>query len=277
MCRARAAIALAEHASDDNVQAALLAAAKEDSFWAVRQEAIRALASASGDTVRQTMIDVARSDAKADVRQEAIRQLGRMSHDDTRAALRHIAADDQSYQSVAEALRALAKVDRDNCAADLLAALESPSHRDVILNAACDCLIDLKHAEASERVQALLRETADPDRKVQMISALARLRSDDPATVELLKEQIDHRRPSVRRRAFDALADLGDPRAIDWLQARREKEEQPGMVRAVDEAIEKLRGKERDLEKLRGEVESLRRKNEQLEERLKKLEEAAAK
>ncbi len=277
MCRARAAMDLAEHAKKDTVQEAVLTAAKGDSFWAVRQEAIRALASANGDDVRQTMIDVAQSDAKADVRQEAIRQLGRLPHDDTRAVLRRIVANDPSYQSVAEALRALLKVDRDHCAADLLTALETPSHRDVILSAACDCLIDLKHAEAAERIQTLLRETADPDRKVLLIAAVSRLRSDDPATVDLLKEQIDNRRPSVRRRAFDALADLGDPRAIDWLQERRGKEEQPGMVRAVDGAIEKLRGKERDLEKLRGEVESLRRKNEQLEERLKKLEAAAAK
>jgi hypothetical protein len=98
----------------------------------------------NGDKVRDALIEASQRDAKAQVRREAIRSLASFSHDSARQAIRAvIAQQDQSYNSVAEALRTLVKIDRGGCRGELVAALRTPSHQDVILRAACDGLVEL--------------------------------------------------------------------------------------------------------------------------------------
>jgi HEAT repeat protein len=109
------------------------------------------------------------------------------------------------------------------------------------------------------------------------ISALARLQPEDPKYLAQVREQLANDRGHVRRSAADALVDLGNPVALAWLLERRGKEEMPSAIRAFDQSIEKLRGKERNVQQLQKELEQLRQQNRQLEERLKKLEEAASK
>ena len=59
-----------------------------------------------------------------------------------------ISHDDPSYYAVADALRTLAQVDRAGARDDLLAALDRPSHHEVILKAACDGLAELGDEDA---------------------------------------------------------------------------------------------------------------------------------
>ena len=142
----------------------------------------------------------------------------------------------------------------------------------VLLRAACDGLVDLKDAAAAEKIAAMLKSPQPPERRIVLLGGLARLKGGDAAVVKQVEEQLSNDRVSVRRAAVESLVSLGQPTAIPALQARREKEQHRGTVRDIDEAIVKLRDKDKSAEDLRKEVDALRKKNEDLESRLKKLE-----
>lgn len=263
---------LAEDVKEPDVAAALGRAATADPFWAVRQEAVQALAKSNTEDVRRVLLQVALKDSKSAVRAEALGALGGFPHDDARSALRTAIREDRSYVAVAKALRALMKVDRNGCLPDLLAAVETPSHNEQVLLAAVDGLVELKSTDAVPRLVAQLDRRPDPHRRTVLIASLARLKPDDPAYLDRLKESLGNERVFVRRASVDALVALGNPTAISWLTEQRGREQQRSLITAIDEAIEKLRQKSNDLETLRKELDELRRLNRQLEERLKKLE-----
>jgi aminopeptidase N len=280
MCRVQAIEGLSQFPGleDNDVLDALAKAARADSFWAVRQEALKALGKFSGDKPRDTLIEAARHDVKSKVRIAAIQTLSSFSHDSTRAAVRAIIQQDQSFFAVAAALRTLVKIDHDGCRADLILALGVPSYQEVILRAACDGLAELKDQSAVPALLALETQASSAQRRVVLIGALARLKSDDASIVTRLDKQLDNSRPMVRSAAVEALVNLGDPRAIEPLVARRAKEKGYGRLsRAIDEALTKLRAKQGTLDELSKQVESLRNQNRLLEERLQKVEAAIKK
>lgn len=272
MPRVQAVLQLAEDVKEPDVAAALTKAAQTDGFWSVRLEAVKALAKTNGDAVRKTLLEIAVKDPKSAVRTEAISALGAFPHDETKAALRQMIQNEKSYPAVAQALRSLHRVDRERCEADLLAALGQESHNEVILHAAADGLVDLKSTAAAGKLTEILGQKLDPQRRVIVVAALARLKPEDAPSVDRLREQLGNERSFVRRAAIDALVSVGQPRTIAWLTEQRGKESSRGMIQSIDEAAEKLRGKSNDLGTLRKELDELRRLNRQLEERLKKLE-----
>ncbi len=244
MCRIEAIEGLSQFPDleDADVLEALAKASRADSFWAVRQEAVKALGKFSGDKPRDSLIEVALHEVKSTVRIAAIEALASFKHDTTRAALRAVIQQDRSYFAVAAALRTLVKVDRDGCRADLLAALGVPSHREAILQAASEGLVDLKDLSAVPVLLALENQPSSALRRVIVIGALARLKSDDASIVARLDKELDNSRPMVRGSAVDALVKLGDPRAIELLVARRAKEKRYGRLsRAIDKALVTLR------------------------------------
>jgi aminopeptidase N len=265
---------LAELKGDAEAERALAAASQSDPFWAVRQEAVKALGKRNGDEARQALLRAAREDAKSFVRREALAALAAYSHDDTRAALREAIDKDSSYFAVAEALKALAKVDRDACRPVLVAALARDSERDVILKAAIDGLVELKDTSAAEPLAKMLDQPLSPTRRGAVIAGLARLRPDDSASLERLHGQLANERTSVRRAAVEALAKAGSLASIDKLQELRGEEEVPSMLSAIDQSLEELRKRLSDGDALRSEVEKLRQQNQRLQERLEKLENA---
>lgn len=277
LARVQAVQGLAEHMEQRDAVAALLTAAKEDSFWAVRHEAVKVLGKCSGDDVRAALIQAAKGDPKSFVRREALVALHNFAHDDTRAAARQALASDESYFAAAEALRCLVKIDRDKCRDLLLAALQRPSHEEVLLRAACDGLIDLKEKSASEPIARLLEGQVTPQRRAILTAALARLKPDDPAALDRVHGLLENDRVQVRRSAIEALAAIGNPASLDRLQALRAKEESPRVITAIDEANLKLRERLQQNDTLRQELERLKKQNQQLEERLKRLEQPAAK
>jgi aminopeptidase N len=278
ICRVQAIEGLAAFPRDDDVSAALIKALRSDNFWAVRQIAAQTLGKLTGNSVRDALIESAAHEAKAQARREAIKSLASFSHDSSREAVRSVIKNDQSYYAIAEALRTLVKIDRSGCRAELLAALRTPSHQDVILKAACDGLVELKDRAAEEEISTLLDQPGGPMHQAILLGALARLKSDDANVFDRLSKQLDNHRASVRRATIDALVSLGDPRAIAILQARRAKEQDPArLLRAIDDGIEELRTKERNLDALTKEVEALRNQNRLLDERLKKLEDSRKK
>jgi aminopeptidase N len=272
MCRFRAAKALAEHGGEKDVLKALAQAVGEDRFWGVRQEAAKSLGKFKGDAARDALRTAAAGDDKSFVRREALKSLGKFKDDATRETLRTAIATDRSYYAIAEALKSLEKVDRANCLDEHVAAAGVISHRQVVLKAAIDGLAKLKDPQGGERLSALLEEDVTPARRAVLIGGLARLKPDDGEILQQLRAQLENDRRNVKRSAIDALVAIGDPGAIDVLLEARQRQETSGMVRSIDEAIEKLREKNKGIEQLQKQLEQLRQQNRKLEERLKKLE-----
>ncbi len=273
LCRYRAAGALAQWAKHDDVRDALVYAARQDSFWSVRQVAAKSLAKFKGEQVRNKLNVIARTDVKSKVREEAVKSLSNFSHDETRGTLRHLIEEDPSYATASQALRTLVKVDRKNCKADLLAALDRSSHQESILQAAVDGLVQLKDLSCEARLYEMLQQKISPKRRVIVIGALAKLNPESDKARDLLFAQLDNDRRQVRQSAVTALTKVGGSSAIAALQTRRGKEPSQRLIEKIDEAIKEIETKQRDQDKLRQQVDSLRKQNQSLEERIKKLEE----
>lgn len=275
--RAEAARGLAEWKTDPAVVAALAAAAKGDAFWGVRQEAVKVLGQSSGDAARTALIEAAKNDPKSFVRREALVALGNYAHDDSRAAARHAVEHDPSYYAVAEALKCLTKIDKANCREALLAALPRESHRDVILLAAGDGLVEIKDASAAEQLTAMLGGKLTPGRRNAIIGCLARLKPDDAEALARLHAQLKNDRTSVRRAAVETLATAGNTSSLEELAQLRQREELPGMIRTIEETQTKLKDRLSGHNSLRDELDKLRKENEDLKRRLEKLEQPAGK
>jgi aminopeptidase N len=271
MCRFRAATALAKLNEDQDVLAALAKAVREDRFWAVRQEAAKSLGKFKGDVARRALLKAA-GDEKSFVRREALKSLAKFKHDDVKQALRTAIKTDGSYYAVAESLKALQQVDHDNCLPEHLDATQLVSHKQVVLKAAIDGLVKLKDPQSSQHLSELLDRDNSPERRAVLIGGLARLKPDDESVLERLHAELDNDRRNVKKAAIEALVAIGDPSAIDILLEVRNRQDTPGMDRAVDEAIDKLREKSQGMGQLQKQIEQLRQQNRKLEERLKKLE-----
>lgn len=276
ICRFRAVRGLAKLAGENAVRDALAEAARGDKFWAVRQEAVRALGNFGGRAARDALLRAARQDCKSFVRREAIKTLAKFPHPKTRQALRRIIRHDRSYYAVAEALRALVQVDRAGCRPELLEAMQQESLQQVILKAAAEGLAELGCREVAEQFQTLLDGPCPPRRRAAVMNALARLGEGDPKVTEALGRHLDDARPWVRRAAGEALGKTGDRAAIDRLLARRRRETALSVLRTIDDSLDQLRGQQADLEEIRREIKALRRDNRRVSERLKKLEAAQA-
>lgn len=272
IARAQAVEGLTELVQDEEVKTALSRAATLDAFWGIRQEAIKALARTNTDDVRATLLKIARADGKSQVRREAITALGKFPHAETRDTLRNVLREDRSYYAVADALRSLVKVDRVPSEADLLAALDRPSHQDVIFQAVCDGLVELKSSTGGQKLGERLDKKLSPQERVLTIAALARLNPSETKFQQQLRDLLSNERGNVRRAAIDALGANGHPQSLEWLREQRGKETRPRMIKSLDDAIDKIAAKNKDADQMRRELDELRRLNRQLEERLRKLE-----
>jgi len=273
MCRHRAVEALKEMTSDHQVREALIRAARKDAFWGIRQSAAEALAEFRAEAVRDVLIQVAQSDNKADVRRAAVESLADFPNDETAQALRQVIENDRSYETVAAALRALVKVDREGCRPDLVAALETPSHREVILRAAAESLAEIEDRESLPTLLKILEPPAEHERRMAVMNAVAKLGGGDAKITAKLAGQLSSSRIGVRRAAIKALGKTGDRDAVEILREHKTRETSRWLQKAADEAIESIESGS-DLKKLKSKMESLEKKNRVLEERLQRLEEA---
>jgi aminopeptidase N len=271
MPRVQAIAGLATLEDDKEAEAALIDAAINDKFWGVRRDAIKTLEKRKGADIRQALLKAA-FDKKSFVRREALQALARFPHEDTKAALQLAIESDKSYYAVAEALKAYASLDREGGRNVLRQAVLQESHREVILKAACDKLIEMNDPLLADLLIDQLEQQLRPERRVAIVGALARLKTGEPTALKLLHEQLNNERMNVRRSVIEAIVQVADPSSIPVLEARRGEEFMPRMIRSIDEAIAKIKEKQKVTDLLLKEVERLRKQNSELEERLKKLE-----
>ena len=86
-----------------------------------------------------------------------------------------------------------------------LAALTVSSHNDVIVRAAVDGLVERKSSKGVEQLAELLSKPQPAERRANYITALARLKPEDPTYQELLRKLLSSDRGNVRRAVIDAI------------------------------------------------------------------------
>ncbi|MBT8395678.1 MAG: M1 family metallopeptidase, partial [Gemmatimonadetes bacterium] len=126
---------LADNATNIEVAGTLMNLVREDPFWAVRVAALEVLRLDVWKELK-SLYQLAAVDANSNVRRTAIRHLGEIGHQDLNPFFQERFRLDDSYLVQAEALTAIGLNGDRSYLPFLEEALEVPSHRDVIRQAA---------------------------------------------------------------------------------------------------------------------------------------------
>jgi HEAT repeat protein len=202
------------------VAAALSRAAQKDAFWAVRVEAVRALAQLGGPEAQQHIV-TALSDDSVAVRRAVVEAMGRFKDDpNVVARIEKIYREDKAWRVREAALGALARQKPAHALDALKAAIDAESPDDILRNQALQSIGGLGKDEAVP----LLLEWARPGRpdatRRAAIGSLSRL---DVKNKELTAKLLDFLREPRRSvnfqfTVFGALVQRGDTSALEAME-----------------------------------------------------------
>jgi HEAT repeat protein len=186
-------------------------------------------------------LEVAVRDSSAQVREAAVTALGAVGGAGALALARDAWSSDSSYQVRAAALSVVGKLGGAGARDVVLAALETPSYRDVIQSAA---IAAVAQRPDSGLVAALARQLgAQPLPAIALAVLTAR---GDPTARAALLASFDDRRAWVRAWALEAVEDQLDPdAAVALLREAAGRVQRPDALAAVQEAIGRLERKGR--------------------------------
>jgi aminopeptidase N len=239
-----AAIDLKSRTSESAAKA-LAEAALRDSFWGVRIEAVKGLSGFKTDSSRTSLIDAA-NDKDSRIRREAIKGLAVLK--DPRLADMFIKAmnSDPSYFAVAEAARALGQTGSPKAYDVLTTALNLESWQGTIRTGVLGGLAELKDARTLE--SALKYSTPGNPSNVRSAAfqLLAEIGKGNDRAFEALISVLKDKSLQSRFNAIEALAKLGDQRAIPALEELARSSDIPAFGKSIIAgAIEKIRNSPR--------------------------------
>ena len=218
--RLDAARALGRIKDNAEVTSALADASRKDTFWAVRVEAVRALAQTGGSEAQKQIVTALDDDSVA-VRRAAVEAMGRFKDDPgVVARIETIYRDDKAWRVREAALGAVARQKPANALDTLKAAIDTESPDDILRNQALQSIGGLGKDEAVP----LLLEWARPGRpdatRRAAIGSLSRL---DVKNKELTARLLDYLREPRRSvnfqfTVFGALVQRGDTSALEAME-----------------------------------------------------------
>ena len=216
--RADAAAALGEFKGDRDVAAALGTAARNDAFWGVRVEALKALGKIGGEDAEAQILQAV-SDSKPWVREVAVAALGRFKEDASLGAkLTDIAAGDEAYRVRGAALKALADLKAPNAFETITAAVNSDSPDDTLRASGLRAL----GALGDERGVPILLDWAalgkPLDTRGTAILSIARLDKKNKEITKALVSYLQEPYFDIRFATLFALGARGDADAIPALE-----------------------------------------------------------
>ncbi|MBI5284867.1 MAG: HEAT repeat domain-containing protein [Chloroflexi bacterium] len=263
---------------------ALKDAVLHDAFWAVQNEAARALGGMRTTAARDALLTCLKvKHPKA--RRGVVAALGQFRHDEPAAAALEgvLRKGDPSYYVEAAAAQALGQT-RAPQAFEVLSevAMTKESQSDVIRASTLAGLCELKDARALPiAIEWTRRGKSNPARGAAAF-ALGRLgqlsdHAKDDAydrLVELLPDEWLR----VRLNAIAALADLKEPKAVAELNRTRDRDLDGRVIRAAREAVRRISegaDKGDEVRRLRDDLDKLVEENRGLKDRVDKLEVSA--
>jgi aminopeptidase N len=261
--------------------AALSKAVRSDKFWAVQNEAARALGSIRTTAARDALLPLLKV-RHPKARRGVVAALGQFRHDETAAAALEqvLRKGDASYYVEAAAALALGQT-RASKAFDVLSkvAMRKESQADVIRSSALAGLADLKDERAIPiAVEWTQRGKSNPVRGAAAF-ALGRMgtlgdRAKDQAYDRLI-ELLPDAWLRVRLNAVAGLAEIKDTRAIAELNRARDRDLDGRVIRAAREASRRISegaDKGEEVRRLREDLDRLGEDNRTLKDRLEKIE-----
>jgi aminopeptidase N len=261
--------------------AALKDAVLDDAFWAVQNEAARALGTMRTSGARDALLECVKvKHPKA--RRGVVAALGQFRHDERAAAALEavLRKGDASYYVEAAAAQALGQT-RAPRAFDVLAevAMAKESQSDVIRSQALAGLCELKDERALPIAIEWTRQGRSNPVRGAATFALGRIgqlsdRAKDTAFDRLI-ELLPDEWLRVRLNAIAALAELKDTKAIAELERTRDRDLDGRVIRAAREAIRRIgegADKGEEVRRLRDDLDKLAEENRSLKDRVEKLE-----
>jgi aminopeptidase N len=242
--RADAAVALGNLKDNDDVTGALGKAARQDKFWGVREEALRALGRENSPASRKQVL-AALSNDQPWVRQVAVEQLGHFQNDgDVVKRLQNIYKDDKSYFVRGAALQSLAQAKASGVAGLLEKALTTSSPDDVLRQSALRAM----GALGDDSVVPSLVEWSSPGKPSQLrgiaIGSLGRVDLKNHDITARLITYLSEPSFDIRYASIFALGRRGDPSAIEPLEALLKSGQfSIGVPHSLEELINQLKTK----------------------------------
>lgn len=207
---------------------ALTASVKNDKFWGVRLESVKALAGASAVEAKDALTMVALKDPKSAVRAEAINSLSK-SKDAALAPVFAQALNDQSYNVIRAAARSLGATKDPSSYNALSKLLTTESWRDNILASGLTGLGELGDKRALDlglKYSATGNLSRTRNAALALVGAVGK---DDPRAFETISsafhEGVDTADLRLVNAAGEAFVKLGDKRAIEQIIDARKKAE----------------------------------------------------
>jgi len=194
----------------------------QDTFWAVRREAVLALDkidSAGADGKREIVnaLVTTAGDKHPAVRTAAVTQLRGYPEKHVIAAL-HDALKDSSYRVVAAALGSIAKADSPNAGPLLLPFVDVPSHRNIIAASALRALGSVDSLRSLTVALVRGRNGQPQELRFASLGILGRFGKGSKDAVHLLESVALEKESFVRSYAIRLLGDFGDQEAIPLLE-----------------------------------------------------------
>lgn len=284
--RSEACQALAKKGGEKNILQALEKILVEDKFYAVRQEAAKALGEIKINEAFQ-ILKKGLSDPDSRVRRSVISALAKFKNEpDVAEILFKQFKSDSSYYAKAEALVSLGKTKDKKVYNWILEGLKYDSHNDVIRASVFEALAQLDDSKGiglAKEYSAYGKPLPVRSSAIWALGKLAKKKESVTASKTYSKEETREFLENLlwdplfntKRAVVGALGDLGDPEAIVELEKFIERELQYRLKSDARRAIRKIReGKkdEVDLKELKGKVAELEEENKGMKTRLETLE-----
>lgn len=218
--RLDATVALGNYGSDDSAITALGLAARQDAFWGVRVEALRALGKIGSVAAGEKILDALSSNQPVWLREVIVNQLSRFPNvANAPQKIADIYHTDAAFRVRAAALIAMAQLKSPEAFETLRSALDVDAPRAMLRNAALRGFGIL----GDERAFPIASDWAQVGKPLASrpaaIGSLARLALSNREVESQLLAYVSEPYPGVRQAALRSLGLRGDPSAIAPLEA----------------------------------------------------------
>ncbi len=233
-------------ANDRSCAPLLARTARNDSFWAVKIEAINAfekidtLDDKSKALAKEALVAETKN-AKSKVRNAAVVQLKNFKGSDVTAALRS-ALSDSSYSVVASAITSLAKVDSANVLSIITTFSDTKSYRNQIGNAVLNVIATMDSAQAITIAMKKARYGEDVFGRNTALGVLQKVGKNRKDIVALYVSLLSDKNVGVRNNVITRLGEVGDESVIPALEKIANDAAHPSSNTAKA-SIEKLKKK----------------------------------
>ncbi len=231
MGRVLAAIELRTHTSDTAAKA-LSEASTHDSYWGVRLEAVKGLSASKADASRPSLIEAAK-DKDSRIRREAIKGLGDLKDPKLADLFVRIVNTDPSYFAIAEAARALGQSGSPQAYDVLAATMKLESWQGTIRAGVLRGFAALKDPRALEAGLKYSTPDNPPSLRNAAFQLLAEAGKGNDRALAVFLTALKEKSLQTRFNAVQALATLGDQRAIPALEELAKAADIPAFARQI--------------------------------------------